>query len=202
MATRTCTRAWTASLLKPSAPDPGLLIARPKPRRNFNPAPHRRYTSSTTRRHFDIAIKPATPVRFRLSKPENVRARRAPTRNLHHATSLPHRAFIALGSNLGDRVAMIDKACKTMELDGSIRILRTSSLWETKAMYVLDQDKFLNGVCEFIEKKMGRVKVVDKGPRNIDLDIVLYDDITYKDERLTIPHALMLERDFVLRPLC
>jgi 2-amino-4-hydroxy-6-hydroxymethyldihydropteridine diphosphokinase/dihydropteroate synthase len=49
---------------------------------------------------------------------------------------------------------------------------------------------------------MGRVKVIDKGPRNIDLDILLYDDLTYSDERLQIPHMLMLEREFVLRPLC
>jgi len=53
-----------------------------------------------------------------------------------------------------------------------------------------------------IEQKMGRVKLIDKGPRNVDLDILLYDDITYLDERLQIPHKLMLEREFVLRPLC
>lgn len=49
---------------------------------------------------------------------------------------------------------------------------------------------------------MGRVKVVDKGPRNIDLDVLLYDEVVLKNERLQIPHALMLEREFVLRPLC
>lgn len=59
-----------------------------------------------------------------------------------------HRAFIALGSNLGDRIAMIEKACKEMELRGDIHIVRTSSLWETKAMYVLDQGNFINGTCE------------------------------------------------------
>ena len=59
-----------------------------------------------------------------------------------------HRAFIALGSNLGDRIAMIEKACKEMEVRDNIRIVRTSSLWETKAMYVLDQGNFINGTCE------------------------------------------------------
>ena len=59
-----------------------------------------------------------------------------------------HRAFIALGSNLGDRIAMIEKACKEMEVRDNIRIVRTSSLWETKAMYVLDQGNFINGACE------------------------------------------------------
>ena len=58
------------------------------------------------------------------------------------------RAFVALGSNMGDRVAMIEQACKEMEASGKIKILRTTSLWETKAMYVVDQDKFVNGACE------------------------------------------------------
>ena len=56
--------------------------------------------------------------------------------------------YIALGSNMGNRVAMIEQACKEMEANGKIRIVRTSSLWESKAMYVLDQDNFVNGVCE------------------------------------------------------
>ncbi|KAF3037680.1 trifunctional dihydropteroate synthetase [Didymella heteroderae] len=118
---------------------------------------------------------------------------------------------------MGDRVAMIEKACKEMEASGNVKILRTSSLWETKAMYVVDQDMFVNGACEIetalspmqlldelqaVEKKMGRVKVIDKGPRNIDLDILLYEDVVMKNERLQLPHALMLEREFVLRPLC
>jgi hypothetical protein len=55
-----------------------------------------------------------------------------------------HRAYVALGSNMGDRVAMIEQACKEMEASGKIKILRTSSLWETKAMYVVDQDMFFN----------------------------------------------------------
>ncbi|KAF2196752.1 folic acid synthesis protein-like protein [Delitschia confertaspora ATCC 74209] len=128
-----------------------------------------------------------------------------------------HRAYIALGSNLGDRVSEIERSCNLMDASGEIHVLRTSSLWETKAMYVLDQDNFVNGVCEIetslspielldqlqsIEKTMKRVKVIDKGPRNIDLDILLYDEITFSNDRLQVPHALMLEREFVLRPLC
>lgn len=49
---------------------------------------------------------------------------------------------------MGDRVAMIEQACKEMEAGGNIKVLRTSSLWETKAMYVVDQDMFVNGACE------------------------------------------------------
>jgi len=48
---------------------------------------------------------------------------------------------------------------------------------------------------------MGREKIIDKGPRNIDLDIILYDNASVKHERLQIPHPLMLDREFVLRPL-
>ena len=58
-----------------------------------------------------------------------------------------HTAFIALGSNLGDRIGMIERACNEMSLRG-IKIKRTSSLWETEPMYVLDQASFINGVCE------------------------------------------------------
>lgn len=57
------------------------------------------------------------------------------------------RAFVALGSNVGDRVDMIEQACREMDARG-VRVLRTSGLWETTPMYVLEQDKFVNGVCE------------------------------------------------------
>lgn len=52
-----------------------------------------------------------------------------------------------------------------------------------------------------IENRMGRVKLIDKGPRNIDLDVALYRGEIVRTKRLTIPHALMMEREFVLRPL-
>ncbi|KAI9892490.1 MAG: trifunctional dihydropteroate synthetase [Vezdaea aestivalis] len=85
-------------------------------------------------------------------------------------------------------------------------------------MYVLEQNRFLNGVCEVetdlsphkllnelkaIEKHLGRQKIVDKGPRNIDLDVLLYDSRVLDDSpTLSVPHKFMLEREFVLRPLC
>lgn len=65
----------------------------------------------------------------------------------HPAEALRHRAFIALGSNVGDRIEMIEKACLEMDRAG-IRVRRTSSLFETAPMYVLEQDPFMNGVCE------------------------------------------------------
>ncbi|KAJ5172542.1 hypothetical protein N7492_005135 [Penicillium capsulatum] len=129
--------------------------------------------------------------------------------------SAVHRAFIALGSNVGNRVEMIEKACLEMDR-ANIKVKRTSSLFETAPMYVLDQAPFMNGVCEVettlapmelldalqaIEISLGRKKLIDKGPRSIDLDILLYGRDVFSNDRLTVPHKLMLERDFVLRPL-
>ncbi|WQF83532.1 Putative Pterin-binding domain, 7,8-Dihydro-6-hydroxymethylpterin-pyrophosphokinase, HPPK [Colletotrichum destructivum] len=127
----------------------------------------------------------------------------------------PRTAYIALGSNLGDRVAWIERACAEMDCR-NIKVKRTSSLWETEPMYVLKQDRFVNGVCEVeteleplalldelqdIERTMGRQKVINKGPRNIDLDILLYGDEKVEHPRLTVPHIGIPEREFVLRPL-
>ncbi|KAK2797263.1 hypothetical protein FQN50_009271 [Emmonsiellopsis sp. PD_5] len=126
------------------------------------------------------------------------------------------RAFLGLGSNMGDRISMVEQACREIEAHG-IKIIRTSSLFETAPMYVTEQESFINGVCEVetsmdpimlldtlqsIEVNMGRRKIIDKGPRSIDLDILLYNNATFSDPRLDIPHKLMLEREFVLRPLC
>jgi len=150
------------------------------------------------------------------------------------ASKVHHRAFVALGGNMGDRFQWIRDAVKEMDTRG-LKVRRTSSLYESKPMYVLEQPEFLNGVCEVyrsslsgmasiqtneikiettlspmgllkelkdIEDTMGRKKIIDKGPRNIDLDILLYDGFVMDSEALTIPHKLMLEREFVLRPLC
>ncbi|KAG5999481.1 hypothetical protein E4U43_002051 [Claviceps pusilla] len=132
-----------------------------------------------------------------------------------HGGTRPKKAYIALGSNLGDRVAEIERACNEMDRRG-IRVKRTSSLWETEPMYVLEQDRFLNGACEVeteleplalldelqsIENHLGRRKVLDKGPRNIDLDILLYGDEVVRHDRLNVPHVGIPEREFVLRPL-
>lgn len=143
------------------------------------------------------------------------------------------RAYIALGSNVGDRLAAIEHACRTIDRSPDMRILRTSSLYETEPMYVENQDRFLNGAClvstmivqidphllnvlqiettlepmelldrlQAIEKDLGRIKLIDKGPRNIDLDILDYERLVLDTERLTLPHRSMMEREFVLRPL-
>lgn len=100
----------------------------------------------TQRFHFAIASTSQSSL-LRSARFSYIPSRES-TRWIHQATKMDHRAFVALGSNLGDRVSMIERACKEMDSTGKIRVVRTSSLWETKAMYVLDQDKFVNGVCE------------------------------------------------------
>ncbi|KAL8824199.1 MAG: hypothetical protein Q9170_008226, partial [Blastenia crenularia] len=126
------------------------------------------------------------------------------------------RVLIALGSNVGDRLGMIEQACMEMARR-RLNVLRTSSLYETDPMYKTDQRPFVNGVCEIgtdlpplelldqlkdIENALGRVKTIENGPRTIDLDILLYGDQFVNHERLQIPHPRLSEREFVLRPLC
>ncbi|MEM7125649.1 MAG: dihydropteroate synthase [Chloroflexota bacterium] len=125
------------------------------------------------------------------------------------------KVYIALGSNLGDRVGYIQQALAKMA--EFVDIEQVSFLYETPPAYVLDQPLFLNAVCqgftalspfelldalEQLMADIGRVRDRRYGPRVIDLDILLYGTIQVDDPKLTIPHALMAERDFVLQPLC
>lgn len=130
-----------------------------------------------------------------------------------------HVAAIALGSNVGDRAANIEAAVQALsESDGCV-LVDTSFLYETAPMYMLDQPNFLNAACRIatklsphdlltltqsIEIKLGRDKtgVPEKGPRSVDLDILLYDNLEIDDApRLVVPHPGIKEREFVLEPL-
>lgn len=123
--------------------------------------------------------------------------------------------YIALGSNLGDRAGNITKAIGLLREKGST-LLKSSTMIETEPVGGPPQDKFLNAVikiktdcspdellsrCLSIEQKLGRVRTIPNGPRTVDLDILLYDDLTVNTPQLTIPHPRMWERDFVLEPL-
>lgn len=128
-----------------------------------------------------------------------------------------HIAYIAFGTNQGHQLDNIEAALGALEEKG-IHILQTSSLYRSKPMYYLDQADFFNG-CLKVETKLDpesllaalkdieynrlkRVKKFNNGPRTIDLDIILYDDIVYDTPDLHIPHIRMLERSFVMLPLC
>jgi 2-amino-4-hydroxy-6-hydroxymethyldihydropteridine diphosphokinase len=124
-------------------------------------------------------------------------------------------AFLALGSNIGDREANLRDAVNRLESE-EIRVLRRSSLYETAPREILDQPSFLNAVLEVetslfpmqlmervreIERKMGRRRVTPKGPRNIDIDILFYARTVIATAELEVPHPRIGERRFVLEPL-
>ena len=123
--------------------------------------------------------------------------------------------YLALGSNLGDRQSYIEQAIVQLGLHG-ILVQKVSTIIETNPAAGPTQGKYLNGVLKGwtahspeelhyitkqIEKKIGRTKKVLNGPRLIDIDILLYDDIKLVTKRLVIPHLRIWERDFVMKPL-
>jgi 2-amino-4-hydroxy-6-hydroxymethyldihydropteridine diphosphokinase len=123
--------------------------------------------------------------------------------------------YLALGSNLGDRLEYIHKAISDLKSCG-LKVLKLSTVIETDPVGGVPQGKFLNAVLKAstahspeelhlviqgIERKLGRIKKTINGPRVIDIDILLYDDIKLITSQLLIPHPRMLERDFVMRPL-
>ena len=126
-----------------------------------------------------------------------------------------HTAYVALGSNLGDKEANLRRALELLEERG-VEVVKTSSFICTEPYGVTDQPQFLNGVCEVrtslvplallhtlleIEQEMGRVRLRHWGERNIDLDLLLYEDVVMDTPELKLPHPDMQNRDFVLLPL-
>ena len=126
-----------------------------------------------------------------------------------------HTAYIALGSNLGDKEANLRRALELL-IERGVEIVKTSTFISTEPYGVTDQPTFLNGVCEVrtsleplellhtlldIEQEMGRVRLRHWGERNIDLDLLLYEDVVMDIPQLKLPHPDMQNRDFVLLPL-
>ena len=129
-----------------------------------------------------------------------------------------HKAYVALGSNMGDKQAYIEDAVQKIKKNERIKNVGVSSLIQT-APYgeVKEQEDFLNGVAELetlytpeelldflhtLEQEAERVREIHWGPRTLDLDIIFYDNLVMDTEELTIPHADMHNREFVLKPLC
>ena len=126
------------------------------------------------------------------------------------------KAYLSLGSNLGDRLLNMKMAVLEMEKSDSATLLELSPVYETEPVGKVDQPWFLNSVALIetslgplslldylmgIEKAMGRQRREKWGPRYIDLDILLYDDLIFDSDRLTLPHPQMHKRRFVLLPL-
>lgn len=127
-----------------------------------------------------------------------------------------HKAYLSVGSNLGDRRKYVDGAVHALESHPQMRGIRVSELIETAPYGNVEQGDFLNGAIELetllspeellealhgMENAAGRERAVHWGPRTLDLDILFYDDLVYEGETLTIPHKDMKNREFVLRPL-
>ena len=126
-------------------------------------------------------------------------------------------AYIGIGSNLGGPTRQLSIALNELEAIDSIRILDVSSLYRSGPLGGIEQPDFLNAAVAVrasldaaallaelkgIEERMGRDRSVRRwGPRAIDLDLLLYGDVTIESSELTVPHAGIGERNFVLLPL-
>jgi 2-amino-4-hydroxy-6-hydroxymethyldihydropteridine diphosphokinase len=125
-------------------------------------------------------------------------------------------AFLGLGGNLGDRLALLQQAVDAIDADARTRVEAVSSVYETEPVGGPEQEPFLNiavrvatrrrprsllRLCQSVESELGRVRTVRWGPRTIDVDILLYEDQTVQRRDLDIPHPRLLERPFALVPL-
>jgi 2-amino-4-hydroxy-6-hydroxymethyldihydropteridine diphosphokinase len=123
--------------------------------------------------------------------------------------------YLSLGSNIGERAGNILRALELLPARG-VRVVKTSALYETEPVELREQDWFLNAVAEVetdlapwelmhvllqVERAMGRERAVPKGPRIIDMDILLAGGAVVDEARLQIPHPRMAGRRFVLVPL-
>ena len=128
-----------------------------------------------------------------------------------------HDVYISYGSNMGDSEGYITEAVSEIADNPITELVEDSDRIVTKPYGEVEQDDFLNGVCHIrtlmeaeelliylheLEQKAGRTRDIHWGPRTLDLDILLYDDIVYESDTLVIPHADMENREFVLKPMC
>lgn len=125
-----------------------------------------------------------------------------------------NKAYLSLGSNIEDRKKNLETAIEEIEKLG--KITKKSAIYETEPVDYKPQPYFLNLMLiletelspseliiklQEIEHKMGRIKEIDKGPRNIDIDIIFYNNEIINQEHLKIPHPSYFKRNFVLTPL-
>jgi len=152
----------------------------------------------------------ASPVIARLAKP-------AEAISMNDGLAMTgNKVYIGIGSNLGDRDANIAKALQLVKSINGVKLERTSSIYETDPVGGPPQGKYLNGVFEIkttldparlldelrkIEDRFGRRREIKKGPRTIDLDILLFGRKKINTKTLKIPHPRMQKREFVLKGL-
>ena len=127
-----------------------------------------------------------------------------------------HRAFVALGSNMGDKQGYLDGAVEALRADECVRVKKVSAYRVTEPYGGVEQDDFLNAAMEIetlydpeelldalhvLEQAARRERLVHWGPRTLDLDILFYDDLVQDDPALILPHPDLQNRDFVLGPM-
>jgi 2-amino-4-hydroxy-6-hydroxymethyldihydropteridine diphosphokinase len=127
---------------------------------------------------------------------------------------MKHITYLALGTNLGDRMANLKAAILALQPD--VQCLAQSPVYETPPWGILDQPAFLNQAIKaetdlepalllkhlkIIEKNMGRAPTIRNGPRLIDIDILFYDNLVFTSPELEVPHPRLAGRGFVLAPL-
>ena len=128
-----------------------------------------------------------------------------------------HSCFIAFGSNKGDKLQNMRNALAEITADANNMFVKCSSIYETIPYGYKEQNNFYNAAVEIktsyglielldflksVEKKLGRGSSPRWGPREIDLDILFYNNLVFSNERITVPHKEITNRDFVLVPLC
>ena len=129
---------------------------------------------------------------------------------------MENTAYIAVGSNIGDRYHYLMSGIDQLDQHEKVKVVNTSSVYETDPVGYTKQDLFLNMVIEIktdldpfelldvllnIELKLGRKREIVWGPRTLDLDILLYNQENIESEKLIVPHPRMTERAFVMVPL-
>lgn len=127
-----------------------------------------------------------------------------------------HTAYIAMGSNIGDKRAYLNSAVEELNALRLAKVTKVSEFYVTAPYGVTEQEDFLNGCLKLrtlltpeellqelhkIEQQAGRERIIHWGPRTLDLDIIFYDDIVLEEEDFCIPHVEMHKRKFVLQPL-
>lgn len=127
-----------------------------------------------------------------------------------------HKVYIGLGSNMGDKEKNLNDAINRICQEKDITLIKRSTFIITEPWGYLEQEEFLNGVIEInttlepeelmdlllqIESDLKRERVIKWGPRIIDLDILMYDDVISSNEKIILPHPRMHQREFVLKSL-
>ncbi len=159
------------------------------------------------------SARPRATPRNALARPHDVH--RVPIRWEVTPTGRTQIAYLGLGANLGRREQTLRRAAERLDRP-PLRARRMASLYETEPMGVTDQPRFLNSVleveteadpwallarCKVVEAELGRVARARWGPREIDVDVLLYAPWVVRTPALTVPHPRMHERGFVLEPL-